>query len=214
MSELLEATDVSVRFEGRDAVRNVSLTLSSGEVLGIVGDSGAGKSSLAKALVGLVPLTSGRVLVEGRPVARARRLIQPVFQDASSALDPHWSIGRSLDEPMAIHRMPGRRERVAALLESVQLSASLSTRRPHELSAGQRQRVNLARALALEPKVLVLDEPVSALDVSVQAQVLNLLNQLKAQRNLSLIFISHDLDVVRYLADRVAVMRDGQFVVG
>ncbi len=213
MRELLTATDVSVHFGGKDAVRNVSLTLSSGEVLGIVGDSGAGKSSLAKALVGLVPLASGQVLIEGQPVAQARRLIQPVFQDASSALDPHWSIGRSLDEPMAIHHLPGRAARVAALLESVQLSPSLSTRRPHELSAGQRQRVNLARALALEPKVLVLDEPVSALDVSVQAQVLNLLNQLKAERHLSLIFISHDLDVVRYLADRIKVMRAGQFVV-
>ncbi len=213
MTALLEATDVSVRFVGRDAVRHVSLSLAPGEVLGVVGNSGAGKSTLAKALVGLVPLASGQVRIEGRPVVSARRLIQPVFQDATGALDPSWSIGRSLDEPMAIHRLPNRWERVDQLLESVQLPASLSTRRPHELSAGQRQRVNLARALALEPKVLVLDEPVSALDVSVQAQVLNLLNRLRAERNLSLVFISHDLDVVRYLADRIAVMRAGQLVV-
>jgi len=227
MTALLEAIDVKVTYASPgnapvEAVRGVSLTLGPGEVLGVVGESGSGKSSLAKALLGLTPLAAGAVRIEGVSIASAsraellkiRRLVQPVFQDASSALDPSWRIGQSLEEPLVIHGLsaPRRSARVAELLASVQLDASLALLKPHQLSAGQRQRVNVARAMAVEPRVLVLDEPVSALDLSVQAQLLNLLMQLKRERALALLFITHALDVVAHLADRIAVMHAGQFV--
>ncbi len=227
MSPLLEAVDVAVGFAsaaGRvSAVRGVSLCVERGETLGLVGESGCGKSTFARAVLGLERLERGQVRLDGVDFHTAgastrralRRRMQPVFQDAGSALDPRMTVATSVAEPLAVHgTVPrvGRKARVAALLDAVQLPADVADRFPHELSAGQRQRVNLARALALEPELLVLDEPVSALDVSVQAQMLNLLASIKAARQLTLLFISHDLDVVAWLADHVAVMYAGLLV--
>lgn len=211
---LLDAREVRVRYGTREAVRGVSLQLRRGERLGLIGESGSGKSSLARALLGLEPLASGTVSFDGQPMHGAskqlRRRFQPVFQDVGAALDPRMTIQGSLLEPFTIHGMP--KPDLGSLLSQVQLSPELLPRFPRELSVGQRQRVNLARALALDPEVLLLDEPVSALDVSVQAQVLNLLNQLAAARSLAFLFITHDLSVVAHLCSRVLVMRDGQLV--
>jgi peptide/nickel transport system ATP-binding protein len=220
---LLELRDVQVAYRGRGApitaVRGVSLTVGRGERLGLVGESGCGKSSLARAMLGLEPLGGGAATFDGRPVHGAapglRRRFQPVFQDAGGALDPRRTVGASLREPLDIHRVgpPGERgARVDALLDLVQLPRDVQGRLPRTLSAGQRQRVSLARALALEPELLVLDEPVSSLDVSVQAQVLNLLETIAAARSLALVFISHDLDVVAHVCERVAVMYAGLVV--
>jgi peptide/nickel transport system ATP-binding protein len=214
VSAVLEAREVRVAYGSFEAVRSVSLTVAPGEVLGIVGASGSGKSSLAKALVGLVPLAGGAVFVDGQRWSEgARRLVQSVFQDPNAALDPRWSVAQSLSEPLAIDGLPRSPERIAAMLEAVELDRSLATRLPRSLSAGQRQRVTIARALAGEPKVLVLDEPVSALDGSVQAQILNLLRRVRQARGLAMVLISHDLDVVAYMADRIIEMHDGRFVV-
>ncbi len=217
MSPLLEADDLKVTYGSVAAVRGVSFELRDGEVLGIVGESGSGKSSLAKAVLGLTSISGGSVRIEGVPlqsvpVLALRRFMQPVFQDPGSALDPRFTVGQAIAEPLVIHGFSQREARVQRLLADVALSGDLALRKPHELSAGQRQRVNLARALALEPRVLVLDEPVSALDVSVQAHVLNLLMALKRERQLALIFISHAIDVVAHIADRVAVMHQGLLV--
>ena len=217
---ILEATDVGVsyRVSGRriDVVRGVSLSLSAGDRLGLIGESGSGKSSLARALLGLEPLASGTVRFDGNPMHGARpalrRRFQPVFQDVGAALNPRMRIREVLAEPFVIHDRPVDDVKLGALLEQVQLSAELLSRFPRELSVGQRQRVNLARALALEPELLMLDEPVSALDVSVQAQVLNLLATITRQRSLSLLVITHDLDVVAQLCTRLAVMYAGKIV--
>lgn len=217
---LLEAQNVCVTYRpgGRllHAVRGVSLSLARGERLGILGQSGSGKSSLGRALLGLEPLASGIVTFDGHDVSQSsaalRRRFQPVFQDSNTSLDPRMKIGAILAEPFEIHRLPVDETRLIALLQQVQLGAELLSRWPRELSAGQRQRVNLARALALEPELLVLDEPVSALDVSVQAQLLNLLMTLVQERSLSLVVITHELDVAAYVCTSIAVMHDGCFV--
>jgi len=220
---LLEVRDVQVAYRARGAsvtaVRGVSLSVGRGERLGLVGESGCGKSSLARAMLGLEPLAAGAVTFDGQPVhgaARAlRRRFQPVFQDAGSALDPRMTVQASLLEPLEIHGVGTPAERAAridSLLDLVQLPREVLARLPRALSAGQRQRVNIARALALEPELLILDEPVSALDVSVQAQVLNLLESIAKARSLALVFISHDLDVVAHLCERVAVMYAGLVV--
>ena len=218
MSALLEAKDVQVSYRvgGRriDAVRGVSLNVAPGDRVGLIGESGSGKSSLARALLGLERLAGGSVTFDGQPMHGAkpalRRRFQPVFQDVGAALNPRMRIREVLAEPFVIHHRRVDDAVLNALLEQVQLSAELLTRLPRELSVGQRQRVNLARALALEPELLLLDEPVSALDVSVQAQVLNLLNALTQQR--ALLVITHDLDVVAHLCSRVAVMFAGRIV--
>lgn len=218
MSALLEAKDVQVSYRvgGRriDAVRGVSLSVASGDRVGLIGESGSGKSSLARALLGLEPLAGGSVTFDGQPMHGAkpavRRRFQPVFQDVGAALNPRMRIREVLAEPFVIHHRRVDDATLGALLARVQLSAELLSRLPRELSVGQRQRVNLARALALEPELLLLDEPVSALDVSVQAQVLNLLNALTQHR--ALLVISHDLDVVAHLCSRVAVMFAGRIV--
>lgn len=211
---LLEAREVRVRYGAREAVRGVSLQLSAGERVGLIGESGSGKSSLARALLGLEPLAGGSVSFDGRAMHGAprevRRRFQPVFQDVGAALNPRHRVADILAEPFEIHglRVPD----LAPLLAQVQLGPELLARLPSALSVGQRQRVNLARALALEPELLLLDEPVSALDVSVQAQVLNLLNELVSTRRLALLVITHDLHVVEHLCSRVLVMLDGQLV--
>ena len=196
------------------AVDGVSLTVPHGEIVGLVGESGSGKSTIARAVVGLAPITSGRILLDGREVPRhGRRPVQMVFQDPQSSLDPRMSIGRSIAEALP----PGlshaeRRAEVAQHLELVHLDASRAEARPAELSGGQRQRVAIARALAARPAIIIADEITSALDVSVQGAVLNLIRELQRDLGLSMLFISHNLAVVRYVASSVAVMRGGQIV--
>ena len=226
---LLEARSLSKAFPSRDgkglvrAVNDVSLTLAPGETLGIVGESGCGKSTLARMLLRLIEPTAGQVLFQGEdlltlpPAAmrRKRRDIQIVFQDPYASLDPRMSIARIIAEPLDIHGIgskPERAEKVRELLSLVGLDPAAAERYPHEFSGGQRQRIGIARAIALEPKLVVLDEPVSALDVSIQSQILNLLDDLKARLKLSYIFISHDLSVVQHVSDRVAVMYLGRVV--
>ena len=199
------------------AVSGVDLAVYEGETLALVGESGCGKSTLGRLLLGLLPPTPGQVFFDGQdlaalPPARLRALrrqMQLVFQDTAAALNPRWTVGQSLAEPLRIHNLCPRGEyaaRGAALLTQVGLAPDLLDRYPHQLSGGQRQRVGLARALALSPRLVVCDEPVSALDVSVQAQMLNLLADLQRAQGLTYVLISHDLGVVRHSADRVCVM--------
>lgn len=199
------------------AVSGVDLAVYEGETLALVGESGCGKSTLGRLLLGLLPPTQGQVFFDGQdlaalPPARLRALrrqMQLVFQDTAAALNPRWTVGQSLAEPLRIHNLCPRGEyaaRGAALLTQVGLAPDLLDRYPHQLSGGQRQRVGLARALALSPRLVVCDEPVSALDVSVQGQMLNLLADLQRAQGLTYVLISHDLGVVRHSADRVCVM--------
>lgn len=203
------------------AVRDVSATIARGERFGIVGESGSGKSTLLKLICGLDRPTAGEVYVEGRPVhdqpprrlGWLRQSLQLVFQDPMSSLDPRMRVRDIVAEPLVAQgRHRGNRERVAELLERVGLSADAADRFPHQFSGGQRQRISVARALAPDPDILVADEPVSALDVSVRAQVLNLIDEVVEGFDLTLVFVSHDLSVVRHVCDRVAVMRQGEFV--
>ncbi|MDD9935809.1 MAG: dipeptide ABC transporter ATP-binding protein [Myxococcales bacterium] len=205
------------------AVDSVSFTLEQGETLGLVGESGCGKSTLARALIRLYEPNAGTVRFKGKDfraldrdaLKQARADMQMVFQDPYASLNPRMSIGRILEEPFKLHGIgtpEERRSKVLALLERVGLRSDAYDRFPHEFSGGQRQRVGIARAIALEPEVVICDEPVSALDVSIQSQVLNLLRELQRELGLTYIFISHDLAVVRYISDRVAVMYLGRMV--
>jgi peptide/nickel transport system ATP-binding protein len=205
------------------AVSGVSLTVRSGEIFGLVGESGCGKSTLGRMIVGLDAPDSGKVLLNGedifarrgRDLARRRRDLQMMFQDPYGSLDPRMRVGAILSEPLAIHRSGTRKERnarVAELLAEVGLPRGALERFPHEFSGGQRQRIGLARALTLNPKVIVADEPVSALDVSIRSQVLNLMKRLQASHDMAYVVISHDLAVVKYLADRIGVMYLGKLV--
>jgi peptide/nickel transport system ATP-binding protein len=224
---LVEARGLTKEYarEGRAArvVDDVSFTIAAGETLGLVGESGSGKSTVARMLLRLVEPTAGEVRFEGKPLPEARsaamrairRRMQIVFQDPYAALNPRMTVNQILAEPFAIHREPpaeGKAARLSELLHSVGLEDSALPRYPHEFSGGQRQRINIARALALKPRFLVLDEPVSALDVSVGAQVINLLRDLQRELGLTYLFISHSMPLVRYLCDRVAVMQRGRLV--
>ncbi|QJE01930.1 ABC transporter ATP-binding protein [Massilia forsythiae] len=213
----------SSRYGTISAVKDVSFEIARGETLGLVGESGCGKSTLSKTIVGLNPAVGGQVILDGTDIAplRGRALrphrskVQVVFQDPYAALDPRQRIGDALDEVLAVQRVRDRgerRRRVAAMLDAVGLPASAARRYPHEFSGGQRQRIGIARALILRPKLLICDEPVSALDVSVRAQILNLFVDLKREFGLSYLFISHDLAVIDYMADRVMVMQKGEAV--
>ena len=238
MTPLLEVADLGKRFPGRrgfvDVLRGiprpvvraldgVTLDVRPGETLGIVGESGCGKSTLARCLVGLHSADAGTVRFGGQDLAsitgearrRFHRQVQMVFQDPYGSLNPLMSVGAILEEALAVHRIVPRADigkRVLEILDLVQLPASAATRFPHEFSGGQRQRIGIARALAVEPQVIVADEPVSALDVSVQAQIINLLQELQARLGLTLVFITHDLRLVRHMTHRVAVMYLGRIV--
>jgi ABC-type glutathione transport system ATPase component len=224
---IIEAAMITKTFRGRGgaqgfrALRGVSAHLADGEILGLVGESGSGKTTLARIMVGIEQATEGEIRFMGQPVQgrtawrSLRRHVQYVFQDPLTALCPTMRIGAALAEPLIIHGLgtPAERPaRVARMLEMVGMHPDMARRLPSQLSGGQRQRVNLARALMLEPRVLICDEIVSGLDVSVQAQVLSLLVALQQRLGLSMIFISHDLRVVRYLCDRVQVMLLGEIV--
>ena len=226
MSELLALRDVHVRFHTAAgtvrAVSGVSLDLAVGETLGLVGESGCGKSTLGRAILRLVPIAEGEIRVEGVDIApldrsqlnEMRRKVQMIFQDPYGSLNPRSTVGRSVAQPMVVAGWTPKAtaERVDTLLRWVGLPADAKQRYPHEFSGGQRQRIGIARALALSPKLIICDEPVSALDVSVRAQVINLLEDLKQQFGVSYLFISHDLSVVEHIADRVAVMYLGTIV--
>ncbi len=205
------------------AVDGVSLSIGRGEVVGLVGESGCGKSTLARTIMQLLPTTAGTVVLEGRnlttgsldSVRRARRDLQMVFQDPYASLNPRMTVFDTLAEPLRVHQVCAEADvpaRVARLMELVGLAPRFLRKYPHEFSGGQRQRIAIARALALEPKIIIADEPVSALDVSIQAQILNLLADLSRRMNLSLVFIAHDLSVVKHISDRVAVMYLGRIV--
>jgi oligopeptide/dipeptide ABC transporter ATP-binding protein len=232
MSALVTAAGLSKRFpiggwlsRGRavQAVTDVSLAVAKGETLGLVGESGSGKSTVGRLMLGLLPPSAGHVTFEGADLAiagaaamrRLRARMQLVFQDPYGSLDPRRTVGAQIADGLAIHAVvpPAERAaRVAALLEQVGLDGAHAARYPHQFSGGQRQRIGIARALATGPDFLVADEPVSALDVSVQAQVLAVLADLRARLGLAMLFISHDLPVVRHLCDRVAVMYLGRIM--
>jgi oligopeptide/dipeptide ABC transporter ATP-binding protein len=234
MTPLLTVSDLRVHFPVRSgvmlrqtgavrAVDGVSLDIAPGETLGLVGESGCGKTTLGKAVVRLLNPTSGRILHLGMDVTHAsqrsirplRRDFQMIFQDPAESLDPRMSVRSLIEEPLIIHRSGNRAERIKRvneLLERVGLPASAADRYSFEFSGGQRQRIGIARALALNPKLIVCDEPVSALDVSIQSQILNLLVELQKDFGLSYLFIAHDLSVVKHISDRVAVMYLGKIV--
>ncbi|MFD1546452.1 ABC transporter ATP-binding protein [Nonomuraea guangzhouensis] len=220
---ILEIDNLVKHYGQVRAVDGLSLSIGEGEVLGLVGESGSGKSTVGKCVLRLTEPTSGGIRLAGRDITHlSRRAMRPlrrdvhiVFQDPYSSLNPRFTIEQIVGEPLLHHGIASRREaggRVAAMLEQVGLRPEMRTRFPHELSGGQRQRVGLARALILEPKLVVADEPVSALDVSVQASVLNLITDLQREMGFSCLFITHDLSVVEFLADRIAVMYLGKIV--
>jgi oligopeptide transport system ATP-binding protein len=231
---LLEAKQVSKHFPVRKgffkkvvgqvkAVEKIDMTIFKGETLGLVGESGCGKSTLGRTLIRLYEPTSGEILFKGsdflslksEDLRKSRRNIQMIFQDPFASLDPRMTVGQILQQPLDVHNIGTIQERekqVQELLETVGLKSAHVNRYPHEFSGGQRQRISIARALALKPDLIICDEPVSALDVSIQAQILNLLKDLQEQRGLTYLFISHDLSVIEYFCDRVAVMYLGRIV--
>jgi oligopeptide transport system ATP-binding protein len=206
------------------AVDGISFTITRGETLGLVGESGCGKSTVGRTLLGLYPATDGRITIDdldvrsakGKELLAIRRKAQMIFQDPFASLNPRWTVNSIVGEPLRVHKLlpteKQRAERVKELLELVGLSGRYVNRFPHEFSGGQRQRIGVARALASEPDFIVCDEPISALDVSIQAQVVNLLEDLQAQFNLTYLFIAHDLSMVRHICTRVAVMYLGVMV--
>jgi oligopeptide transport system ATP-binding protein len=231
---LLEATDLVKHFPVKRgllnreidqvrAVDGVSLRVARGETLGLVGESGSGKSTLCRTILQLIAPTSGSVTFEGRPIAGLsrrdmrplRREMQMIFQDPYASLNPRKRAGQIVGDPLRMQSVASGAElraRVHALLERVGLSSEHYNRYPHEFSGGQRQRIGVARALALQPKLIVADEPVSALDVSIQAQIVNLLDDLQDEFRLTYVFVAHDIGVVRHVSDRIAVMHDGKIV--
>ena len=220
----IKATKFGEKPQILHAVNDVSLDIYEGETLGIIGESGCGKSTFGKTLIQLHKATSGTVEYDGKNIfdlkgkdlKDLKRDIQMVFQDPYSSLDPRKTASKIIEEPLVVHKMEPdkkkREEKVLSFMREVGLDVQHVHRYPHEFSGGQRQRINVARALALNPKVIICDEPVSALDVSIQAQVLNLFNRLQKEHNLTYIFISHDLGVIKHVSDRIAIMYLGRVV--
>ena len=218
---LIEIENLSVTYlrNGRQtrAVENVSLAVAARESFGLVGESGSGKSTILRAICGLAPVSGGSIRIDGKtiPTPRGRafsRRVQMVFQDPYASLHPRHTIDRTLSEPLAIHGLPLTDAAITKALVDVGLPANFRFRYPHQLSGGQRQRVAIARALMLQPEILLLDEPTSALDASVQAETLNLLSRLRAERGLTFLMVSHDLAVIDHMCDRVLVMQHGRAV--
>lgn len=222
---ILSAEEVTLRYQGlaKPALAGVSLALTSGKTLGIVGESGSGKSSFARCLLGLEKIQTGRILYHGLDIRdqdaagqrKFRRSVQMVFQDPYNSLNPRMKVGQILGEVLHVHKLAPRESiavRISELLTMTGLDQGIAARYPHELSGGQRQRVGIARALAMKPEVIIADEPVSALDVSVQAQIINLLIKLVREDGITLVMIAHDLAVVRHVCHRIAVMKQGVIV--
>jgi oligopeptide/dipeptide ABC transporter ATP-binding protein len=216
---LISIRDLKVQFGPVRAVDGVSLDIFEGETLGLVGESGSGKTTLGRAILHLVKPAAGLISFQGEQLngnmRSLRRHMQMIFQDPYASLDPRMTAGAIIEEPLRVWRLASGRkaeERVAALMEMVGLDPSLRRRYPHEFSGGQRQRIGIARALAVEPAFIVADEPIAALDVSIQAQILNLLDDLRKRLNLTLLFVSHDLRAVHHLSNRIAVMYLGRIV--
>lgn len=217
MSEVLAVDGATVVFPSPagpfKALDDVSFRVAAGEVLALVGESGCGKTTAARAVLGLQPLAGGQIALSGERVSGTRRgnavRVGMIWQDPYASLDPRWPIGRSVREPLLLSRLPGK---VEGLLEEVGLDPALAGRYPHQLSGGQRQRAAIARALATRPPLIICDEPTAALDLSIQAQILNLLKDLRERFGCSYLYISHDLMTVRFIADRIAVMYRGKIV--
>jgi peptide/nickel transport system ATP-binding protein len=212
---MIEARALTARFDTATAVDGVSFSVAAGEAFGIVGESGSGKSTLLRIIAGLHEAWSGALVLDGvprgrRPAPQGR--VQMVFQDPYGSLHPRHTVDRALAEPLAIHRVADVAARIAAALNAVGLESQHRFRYPHQLSGGQRQRVAIARALILEPALLLLDEPTAALDVSVQAEIIALLQRLRRERRLTYVLVSHNLAIVAQLCERVAVMREGRIV--
>lgn len=227
MNTLLEVDSLDVGYRNKhnaifSVLRGVSIEVKSGETLGLVGESGSGKSTLGRAILGLAPVTSGSIRLHGEEISGITRKkrrslanqLQVIFQDPYSSLNPALTIGQTLAEPLIAHGVPAReaKQRIVHLLEQVSLPHDAVHRRPSAFSGGQRQRVAIARAMALDPKLIICDEPVSALDLSTQARVLDLLLEVQQKTGVAYLFISHDLDVVRHISHRVAVMLRGEIV--
>ena len=210
---LIEVSDLHVRYGDYEAVKGVSFTLGKGEILGIVGESGSGKSTIAKTLMGLEKPSSGRIQVKVRGEGERRTNVQMIFQDAVGSLNPRMTVRQTLAEVLKLkHSKNSKTQTPESLLDFVGLSQAVLDQYPREMSGGQCQRISIARALACEPEVLIADEPVSALDVSVQARILNLLRDLRRDLGLSILLIAHDLAVVKNVCDRICVMERGLFV--
>ena len=213
----IRLTDLAIRYGDTTVVHGVDLDVAAGESFALVGESGSGKSTILKAIMGLTPGWTGEIAVNGRP-RRPRpdrgfsRVCQMVFQDPYGSLHPRKTVDATIAEPLVIHGVPDRDAAVVRLLKDVGLDARFRFRFPHQLSGGQRQRVAIARALALQPKILLLDEPTSALDVSIQAEILNLFKRLRRERGLTYLMVTHNLPVVAFLCERLAVMRHGRIV--
>lgn len=215
---LLKVERLCRKFGKTEVVKNVSFEVRKGEVFGLIGESGCGKTTTGRCIMGLYPLTAGEIYFEEVPIGKRKKAvkdIQMIFQDPLASLNPKMTVEQIVAEGLVIGGMKDKkqiRSRVEQTLDMVGLPREYGSRYPHEFSGGQRQRIGIARAIIMEPKLLIADEPLSALDVSVQAQIINLLNDLRKKLGLTILFIAHDLAVVRYFSDRIAVMNDGQIV--
>jgi ABC-type dipeptide/oligopeptide/nickel transport system ATPase subunit len=214
---MIEIDELTVRFASFTAVDGVSFRVAAGQAFGLVGESGSGKTTVLKAIAGLAPGWVGRIEVDGEALGERRsrafhRKVQMVFQDPYGSLHPRHTVDRTLAEPLRIHGLRDIAARVERALRAVGLGPDFRYRFPHQLSGGQRQRVAIARALMLEPKVVLLDEPTSSLDVSVQAEILNLLNALRTERGLTYLFVSHNLAVIAHMCSELAIMKQGRLV--
>jgi ABC-type glutathione transport system ATPase component len=215
MSNLVKVKGLNKQFGQLKALDNISLEIKSGESLGLVGESGSGKTTLSRLILRLIEPSSGEIVFDG--INNIRKDCQIVFQDPQTSLNPRIRVGAAIEEPVKIHKNTEHRaqsteHRVRELLEMVKLPVEFANRYPHELSGGERQRVGIARALASNPKFIILDEPVSALDVSIQVDILKLLKEIKQSLGLTYLFIAHDFSVIGFMCDRVAVMKEGQVV--